>query len=159
VVLYLLKNIGRALTGIGIAFVVSVGLGTIDAWLLDHFALVYPAGDLDIATWLDSFKNALWFGTIAALSVAVVWDLMALFSSGRRSDRRHWWEILFLLATGAAGWIAFNLPLPSQSAVWPTVLGGSQGTLCFLVATIPFTPDSLKYSPWLAHALRLRSTV
>jgi hypothetical protein len=150
---YWVKNALRAAIGIAIAFGVSVGIGSVACWALDQFGLVYPSGETDIAEWLDSFKTAFSYGTGVALIIAMVWIGIALYSSGRKSDKRHWWELLLVLATAAAGWLSFYLPLASESAIYPTILGGSGGALCFLIATIPFTPDPLKYSPWFARAV------
>jgi hypothetical protein len=153
---YILKNILVAAVGIGIALALSAGVVSLECFLLDQFGLVYPTPPTDIGGWLDSFKNAALWATLTGLAAAIVWDIVAYFSSGRWSDRRRFWELLLVLSIGTSAWLCFYMPLESQSAVWPTVLGGLGGAICFLVATVPFTPDPLKYTPWLAATLRFR---
>jgi hypothetical protein len=151
------KNVLWAAIGIAIALAVASGLVSVEAFLLDQFGLVYPSAGIDIGTWLDSFKTAAVLGIATAMILVLMWDGIAYFSSGRKSDRRRLWEMLVAFSGGISALICFYLPLGSQSALWPTVFGFLGGTICFLVATIPFTPEPLKYSPWLASMLRLRA--
>lgn len=150
---YYVRQAALAFLNVLIGFVVGSALLEGEVVLLNR--LVDPPAGNDIVRWLSDYRAAAAYATVAAVLATVLWHLVALPGSGRKSDKRMVW-VLLLMASAAASvlfWL-FVVPTALSGSEWGFVLCLLQGPCAFWSGSVLFTPAPFKFTPLFAEPIR-----
>lgn len=121
--------------------------------LLQSF--VIPAPGVEFQEWLQEFLKSQIYSLELSAGLALAWHLVAACNSGRYSDRRVWWVVMWIFSGAASvGFWVWLQPDTQQGLFWAYALAVLNGLGPFWLGTGMWTPGASKYAPLAAARMR-----
>jgi len=105
--------------------------------------------DMTLQEWVRLYSRGYALSTVGVVSLATAWHVVALIDTGRHSDRRGFWLILWAGSVlQSIILLQLSPPLGVGGPLWSYLFAAADGLMTFWLATVWCTPVAHKYAPF-----------
>lgn len=134
-------------------------IASIERPIMEYY--INPQLDISIDTWIDDFMTASVVNAWVSFAGVLIWYLSAFFvfrmANPANANKRLQWLLIGIVTIVICGFVGGDgLDRPQDGNVWPYVLFPLNSFLMYYISTLLFSPNSCKYTPFLASYVRRR---